>query len=277
MIKELAYEHKAIFVLITLLLVNALGFAGWRAFADRAMKCVQYQGPRPGKAMNYLIAGNVAQPAQAFAFLLGDLEGEVVFCNYRQGGWNARLSAEEICRDMNMRISGLGGDTLVRIYAISCGDIVARYLESMSALVPYAQIEIVAINPAPEAKVLKPYARWGLRIVAPLIEVACHAAGFLSCIPLIPSKGSWHSPILLADQWMEIAYAKPPHKTALTTGVILSSHDAFLVNEEVSEYFSEVRKIEIAAEHATTLIYPEVFAKACQLATEARNPQQIVR
>lgn len=264
----------ALAILLAAALLNAAIFTVFQIMIDKSMRCVQYQGPRPNRPINYLIAGNVAQPEQAFEFLLGDLEGETIFCNYRQYGWSIQESANEILSDIWTRTKDLPERAFVRIYAVSCGDIVARHLEDMCTMLPFADVEVVAINPASNPQLLKPYAKWGLRIVTPIMKVFCHAIGFLSCIPCIPSTGSWHSLTLLTDQWLAIAYSDAPHKTDLTTGAIISSQDEFLVNEKVREYFSGVRIIEVNAGHADVQNHPIEFADACQLATEANNRQQ---
>ncbi len=272
--------------LVVLVVANIWGFIIFRINVSRSVECAQYQGPRPGKAINYLLAGNVAQPEQAFDFLLGDLEGEVVFCNYRQNGWSVTESTNRIFRDILVRVPWMYHDGfgmirnskekfLVRVYAVSCADIVARHLDDASKFLPPSiNLEIIAINPASSPQLLKPYMKWGLKIVTPIMKTFCYAIGFLSCIPCIPSTGSWHSLILLTDQWMELAYSDAPHVTDSTVGAILSTQDAFLVNENVREYFSGVRLFEIDAGHADVQHHAVEFAGACQRAIEASNRQQ---
>lgn len=261
MFKEFFEAHRILCIIGAVALVNALAFTVWRIGVDKSLTCVQHQTPRPNQPLNYLIAGNVAQPEQAFQFIADDLKGEVIYCNYQQHGWSAKHSAEEICLDIAQRVDKSNRQT-VRVYTISCEDLVARYLEDL--IVPYVDLEIVAINPQSSPRVLKPYTKWGLKIVAPLLEIVCHGTGFLSLIPFIPSTGSWHSPILLADQWMHIAYCEPPQKTDQTLGVVLSGQDAFLVNAEVSKYFCDTWKIEIDTPHAETKTYANMFASACE-------------
>lgn len=271
--------------LLVLAVANVVAFAIFQAVVDKSVDCVQYQSPRPGKAINYMLAGNVAQPEQAFDFLLGDLEGEIVLCNYRQTGWNAKRSMECIFHDILRRANQMSHNTLgltqdptekilVRIYAVSCADIVARYLDAESESLSLVNLEIIAINPASSPQLLKPYMKWGLKIVTPIMRVFCHAIGFLSCIPCIPSTGLWHSLILLTDQWTELAYSDAPHVTDSTVGAVLSTQDAFLVNENVREYFSGVRPFEIDAGHADVQHHAVEFAGACQRAIEASNRQQ---
>lgn len=270
MVREMVTQHPVRCILILVAVMNMLLFTGWRMCVDKSLQCVQYRAAKDlGHPINYLIAGNVAQPEQGFAFLLDELEGEIVFCNYQQCGWSPEQSAEEICADIQQRLDGLSGETLVRIYAVSCGDIVARYLESMSALIPYADIEIIAINPASSPQLLKPPIKWGLKIVAPLLKGVCHLAGFASCIPFIPGTDSWHSPILLADQWMELAWSNAPHETSSTVSAIISTNDEFLVNEEIVKYFEGVRIIEVVSKHADAKGHGREYARACQLAIEA--------
>lgn len=246
-------------ILIALLLVaNSMMYLLVRYYGNKGANLVKlretYSPQR--QPINYLIAGNLAQPGQTAAFLLDELEGDIILCDYRQLGWDPHKMFQDIREDI---LYENGADASnVRIIAISCGDMVARYLESLH----FGCLEVISINPAADQQSLRTPILWGLRLAAPLIKLAAVLLGCLSFIPVIPASGSRYSLALLADQWWQLALGEVPHCVRNTTGIILSNHDVFLDNAEVREYFEGVPTVTVEAGHADTIGSADKFLTA---------------
>lgn len=193
--------------------------------------------------MVYLIAGNLNQPEPAFEFMMSEVEPNWTYVNFETQGWSARQTAKVIIDDIQEN------DYKARVFAISVGDRVARYLEEGLG----EEIEIYNINPCSSRKALKPEWR-ALTSLALPVEAICHLGlGWLSVIPFIGVEdGKSYSLITLIDQYWIMAYDRPPLETTETSGTLLSTEDEFLRNDYLKELFDNGRIIEIETSHADT-------------------------
>jgi len=236
-------------ILLMILLGNAASFivmrAWWQESGSLSAKLVRMRRPQEGDAGEtvFLIAGNLAQPKAAFKFLAPQLQERrcAALC-YKMIGWSALETARTIVR--------AAGEGTAVVYAISLGDQVARHLET---LMPRGRLKILAINPCPSRMALRKWVRWLLTVVAPVFWVVCHLLGWLSVIPMIPATGGKYSLILLADQYMALAYGLTPWTTTRTRGVILSQHDKLLDNRYLKSLFKKSRIIRIPTKHGDTV------------------------
>lgn len=195
--------------------------------------------------MIFLSAGNLAQPREAFRFLRSILKRkQFAFLKFKMIGWSALETAKAVTR-------AVGPDDQVTVYAISVGDHVARYLE-VSAISD--RLEVYTINPCSNCRALRQGLRILLTIAAPIFWVICHMLGWVSIIPFIPATGRKYSLILLADQYMVIAFDKPPLHTSRTRGVVLSATDELLDNNYLEqEAFVGVRVARVPTRHGDTV------------------------
>ncbi len=228
--------------------------------------------------MTYLVAGNLNQPAAAFQFLKPELSWCTQNVNYRMIGWNAKSTArqiaDEICAMMPKK---------AMVYTISLGDHVARYVEEYlrgSLELLGIDLEIIAINPCTTVDFMIPPLGALLKIGAPVFEVACHALGWLSVIPVIPTVGGRCSLILLADQYWTIAYDRPPHETSHTIGVICSKpdeekdQDGLLDNGQIRSYFGQQGEpifVTIKTSHGNTVGAAEAYRDGIEMASVWRK------
>lgn len=203
--------------------------------------------------MNYFVAGNVNQPDTAFKFLEDKLDGGITYVTYNNlKGCSMRLITQQVLDDIGER------GCKARIFGISIGDYVSRFAEA-----EFSEIKTVAINPEPHPKILKPHARYGLGIVTPIMEALTVPLGWVSHVPLPFAKNHKFSLAFLADQWRDIAYlTDAPWVTADTIGVICSSDDEFLLNDEIADYFANVPTITIESRHGDTEGNAAAYAEA---------------
>lgn len=250
-------ENWPLALLVLLLVANSMTYLLVRHYGNKGAELIKLCEVDDNQPTTYIIAGNLAQPDNTGEFLLDELEGDIVFCRYRQLGWNPLQMADDVLEDIEIRNNSAARK--VRVVAISCGDMVARCLEYAK---PEAPFEVSAINPAADQSLLRTPMSLGLGLVAQLLSVAALLLGCLSFIPVIPASGSRYSLALLADQWWQLALGEVPHCVRNTTGIILSSHDVFLNNAEVREYFEGVPTVTVEAGHADTIGSADKFLTA---------------
>lgn len=231
-------------LLFLVFVINIVSFAIGRRLCNLGMTLVS---PKPAKGgrLNYFLAGNLNQPEAAYAFLLPEIDGEVIFARYRLLGWNARYSARKICQ--HIRLS----KRRARVFTLSVSDSVGRELERMLG----ERVEIIAINPASDPSLIGRPFRIALRIVTPIMFVLCYLLGWLSVLPLIPTVGGRYSLILLTDQWLTLAYGCFPLPEGGTKVVVCSLEDEFLDNAEVLNFFvdPQTQIVAVDATHGNTV------------------------
>lgn len=254
-----------ILAVLAVLLANCVTFAMFRAVVCSAgwtSGVLRRQNPDSVRAerANYLIAGTLNQAEAAFQFLEPYLTGDVIYVQFQSIGWDARATAQHIAED----VYPYQYDE-VDIYAISVGDHVARYLDAYFDDCETTQVRIIAINPCPIIDCVRPQLRPYLKPLTPLFEVGCHALGWLSTAPIIPTAGGRYSLILLADQLWQTAWDQPPHSTSHTVGLICSrvsnkehnDADDLLSNAAIREYFDtasgKIETVHINTAHGDTI------------------------
>ncbi len=253
-------SHPALFLIF---FVNMLSFAVTRfCWATTGKTGAELEVIRPiadGKKMYYLVAGCVNQPRSAFRFLIDELkDGGVTFVNYQAvRGCNIESIAEQVIADAKEHRYD------VRVIGISIGDYVGREVE---AQIPNAKS--VGINPEPEASVLRPYANIASKVGSVLLEVLTVPLGWLSAIPWYSDCGNRFSTAFIADQFVDIGFARASYVTGNTEGIIISQRpgkaegDEFLSNQAISEYFSGVPIAEARTGHGNTVGGADEFLAA---------------
>lgn len=240
-------------VVLALMALNALSYAAarwsWRRSGQFGAELVVAKPADESGVMNYYVAGNVNQPDVAFKFMEDDLDGGITYVMYREDrGCDMRLIARQVINDARLH------NYKARVIGISIGDLVGRYAED-----ELNRVQTIAINPEPDPRFLKPWARWSLRIGTPIMKVLMVPCGWLSQLPL--ARG--FSLAFLADQWWEIAYRSdtPTGKDRLIN-VICSTRDQFLNNIFIKQTYGGV-PIEFAdADHGNTVDMADAYAVA---------------
>lgn len=201
--------------------------------------------------MTYLIAGNLNQPQSAFNFMMSEVGANYTYVKFGVQGWNAKATAKAIIKDIRSH------DYKARVFTISIGDQVARYLEDELG----TEVELYSINPCSYRDALQPkYCELTTTWALPA-EILCHLIGWPTMFPSIEVGGGDYSLVMLVDQYWEIAYNKPPLKTSCTQGVVLSINDEILDNDYLRSLFSETRIVEIDTAHADTWAAAEEYLK----------------
>lgn len=208
-------------------------------------------GDEANREMTYLIAGNLNQPQPAFNFMTSELDANFTYVKFAVQGWNAKATAKAIIKDIRKH------NYEARVFAISIGDQVARYLEDELG----AEVEIYSINPCSYKDTLQPkYCELTTTWALPA-EILCHLLGWPTMFPSIEVGGGDYSLVMLVDQYWEIAYGKPPLKTSCTRGVVLSTNDEVLNNDYLRSLFGETKIVEIDTAHADTWAAAEEYLK----------------
>lgn len=240
-------------VILVVAILNILSFAAARVYWWLSGKTGGVFKPHLAEQVNqeiderimtYLIAGNMAQPESAFEFMKSEFGQNYTYVSFSIYGWNAKTAAKYIAEDIKEH------DYKARVFTISLGDHVARYLEADVEL--KGKLEIYVINPCPNRSVLqKPYDTV-LRFCAPLAKGACYMVGWLSVLPVIPCDGGNYSLILLIDQFYGIYYDSPPLGASQTYGIVCSQRDEFIRNEVVEKIYLDAEIAEIDTVHGDT-------------------------
>lgn len=239
-----------------MLLVNAVSFVlariFWRVTGKLSAKLDMpwERKTRDIKDIVVLSPGNLAQPRGAFGFLFPLLrEKRCIFLKFKMIGWSAKSTVKTVLKATQDADS-------IMVFTISLGDQIARRLEKTSV---WKKLDVCAINPCPSRKALKPIWRWLLTFLGPVFWVFCHAIGWLSIIPLIPGTGGKYSLVLLADQYMTLAYSRPPRCTTRTKRVLLSRNDELLRNAYLERFFRRANIEWVPCGHADTVRQKPVF------------------
>ena len=207
----------------------------------------------------YMIAGILNQPEAAFEFAKPYFSGKrQVYLQFKSIGWDARSTANAILHDAE-----LNGDTASIICTISASEHVANYLHATDTV--STEFNFVSVNPCPTRAAVQKQWRWMLVAGAPLFEGVCHALGWLSVIPIIPTPGGNYSLILLADQFWTVTYDEaviPPQVVA--SKVIISSEDELLDNDYLCDYLTGAEIVEISTHHGDTIGAAEYYAKGLE-------------
>lgn len=239
--------------------VNALTFivarVWWKWHGDLAADLEYEDDEIDDEVRTYLIAGNLNQPRKAFEFLGDLLTGPRAYARFQMRGFSAKDTADAIIDD-------IAWDSVkkAQIYTISLGDHVARHLETDLE----SGVLVYAINPCPWFLMLKTHWLILLTIMGPLLEIFCHALGWLSIIPIIPTVGGRYSLVLLADQYITMVYDLPHNHTDQTLGVCLSVHDEFLNNQNVRRYFPLAKTEIVDCGHGDTVGHADAYYAALQ-------------
>lgn len=243
-------------LLWTALLLNSLTYFSmrtlWYATGKVAAELKVVRKADDDNAMTYLVAGNINQPIRAFEWLMDRIKGGITFVNYAEKrGCSMKQIARQVIDDAKSH-----GYAKVCIIGISIGDYVGRWAES-----ELDNATTVAINPEPSSEFLRPYAKWGLRVLTPLMELATIPMGWLSHVICVRKEFSF---AFLADQWRDIAYlTDAPHVTDSTRCVISSGRmDEFLRHDVIDDYFEGVPMSIIDVRHGTTEANPSIYAQA---------------
>lgn len=264
-------------IVLTLLFFNTVSFMALRAtwFTEGKYGAkLEVLRPAPdGGKMYYLVAGCVNQPHSAFGFIADELAGGITLVNYQAvRGCSIKTIAKQVIEDAKAH------DYDVRVIGISVGDYVARRVE---AEIPGAKS--VAINPEPDASILRPYANVASKVGSVLVEALTFPLGWLSAIPWYNGCGNRFSTAFIADQFRDIGfirsypnttrprlgnYQRVEHSTKDTVGVIISNRpgkaegDEFLSNSAIREYFNGVPIAVAKTGHGNTVDGATEFLKA---------------
>ncbi len=246
-------------LLLSLIMLNTLSFIVariiWWLRDDLSAKIIMPRKKLQSedeKEIIFLAAGNLAQPEKAFEFLRPVFERKpYAFLQFKMIGWDSRATAKAIIDE------SIKSGKNVTLWTISVGDHVGRYLEGYF----FGQQEfkrggtrIYAVNPCPTRRALRAGLRGLLMIAAPILWVIAHLLGWLSIVPFIPATGGKYSLILLADQYMGIAYDMCPKNTSQTQGIILSTQDELLDNEFLEKgYFTCIKIVYVSTRHGDTV------------------------
>lgn len=231
-------------VILGAILLNAITFVvarvWWSLRGELAATLETHIGDPEDVTMTYLIAGNLNQADTAFKFMESELGSNYTFVQFNTKGWSAKATAKLIAKDI--RDHGYYG----RIFTISLGDHVARYLEQELG----RKIEVYAINPCPNRDALQSPFRTVLRFATPFAETLCHTLGWVSYLPIVPAFGGKYSLALLIDQYWNIYYDYPPLGASQTYGVICSTEDSFLDNDELGCFYLDANIEYVNAGHS---------------------------
>lgn len=194
-----------------LLVLNALSFTLARVLLGQngglAGTLEPHVSDENCREMVYLIAGNLNQPEPAFKFMMSEVGPNWTYVNFGTLGWSVKSTAKAIIKDIREH------NYKARVFAISVGDQVARYLEAELG----EEIKIYNINPCSTRMALQP--KWrALTSLALPVEAICHLIfGWLSVIPFIEiGGGKNYSLITLIDQYWAMAYNHLPLGTTET-------------------------------------------------------------
>ena len=233
--------------------INAASYAiarwNWRQSGQFGAELVVARPADESGIMNYYVAGNINQPDVAFKFMERDLEGGITYVMYRENrGCDMRLIARQVINDVRLH------DYKARVIGISIGDLVGRYAED-----ELYRVQTIAINPEPDPRFLKSWARWSLRIGTPIMKALLVPCGWLSQLPL--ARG--FSLAFLADQWWEIAYrSDTPTEEDSLIAVICSNRDQFLSNTFIKREYGGIPTEFADADHGNTVDMADAYVVA---------------
>lgn len=258
----------ALNVLLILVGINCLSFVvarlWWYLHGTLAAKLVVRESTsqsRTGKSA-FLIAGTLNQAEAAFEFAKPYVaDRRQVYLQFKMIGWDAYATAEAIARDLVE-----SGDVLSTIYTISVGEHVAYHLRNLqNSGEPSTRLNFISINPCPTRDAVQKRWRWMLVAGTPVFELVCHALGWISIVPVIPTAGGKFSLMTLADQFWATTYDDVSHMPIPTVSkVVLSSEDELLDNDFLREYLQNAEIVLIPTHHGDTIGAAEHYIEAME-------------
>ena len=250
-------------VVVVIAFINSISFMaamGLRYYSGvaglRTVRDVSQDEP----VMNYFIAGMLNHPEPAFQFITSYMKGGITYADFRNTGWTAWETAEAIEAHIYRHRY-----TKVRIFSISVGDHVARYLEQHYYNDDAIHLEIIAIDPCSSPTALKDSVDAAVMLGSPVVKLGCILAGWISVIPMpfLKTPGDNYSLFLLSSQITQIADCSTPGFTDHTIGVVLSEQDEFLDGDALHEYFETCPVITIPeCRHGDTIGNAEAYRQA---------------
>ena len=221
--------------------------------------CFEVEKPvSDGGVMNYFIAGNLAQPRQAFSLFTDgyasyQVDGGITYATFSTIGYRPSTVAKQIEED------ALAHNFQAHIWTISLGDEVARELESRGNL---KNMEICSINPCVDISTVSEKMRTLVKVFVIPAGAIKVALGMISYIPFIQVDGGNYSVSTLIDQYLAI-YSYRASKDAAdyknTKLVVYSQDDWFLDNNTVSQYFQGVKNVIAETEHGNTVLGKDAY------------------
>lgn len=243
-------------IILAALLLNVVTFTlariWWGIRGELAANLEKHIGDPEDDTMTYLIAGNLNQASTAFRFMEPKFGANYTFVQFTTKGWSVKATAKKIASDIRKH------DYRARVFTISLGDQVARYLERDLG----RPVAVYAINPCLDRDVVRPPLNTVLKFATPVAEVVCHGFGWLSYLPIIPSFGNKYSMMLLIDQYWAIAHEWPPLRTTQTLGVICSTNDTLLVNSVIESNYLDAEITYVEAGHSDIVNAAEAYYDA---------------
>lgn len=214
----------------------------------------------PGSGlMNYFVAGTLNQPKPAYQFIMNDIKGGVTWVSFRNTGWEAELTAKAILNHARRH-----DYKKIRVFAISVGDHVARYLEDFVRADPEIQLEVIAINPCSSPTYLNDGLRGAIK-AAPALQITKYLLGWASLLPVIPTPGEAYSVALLEDQLLQVSRVSTPRRFERTLGVVLSKNDELLDNGRIITFLpDDVATVTIDTTHGNTIDAAKLYREATQ-------------
>lgn len=247
-------------IILGAILLNAITFTlvriWWGLHGDLAATLETHIGDPEDKTMVYLIGGNLNQADTAFDFMRSEFGANYTFVQFSTKGWSPKATAKLIAQDI--REHGYQA----RIFTISLGDHVARYLEKDLG----SAVKVCAINPCPNKEALQSPLGAVLQYASPVAEVLCHTLGWISFLPIVPSWGGQYSPILLIDQYWSLCYDSPPMVTSSTDFLVCSDDDTLLRNDVLEKDYPDANVTYIDCGHSDIVNSAEKYYNAiCSL------------
>lgn len=167
----------------------------------------------------YLVAGCGNQPESAFQFILPYLKDYgVTMVDYLPGHvCDMETIAEQVVNDAKLH-----DYQRILVIGISIGDYVGRIAENRLGKIAYS----IGINPEPDSRLLKTWAKVALRVGVPVAEAVSCAAGWLSKIRWYSDCGNHFSSTFIVSQFREIAFRRDaPRVSKRMLGMILAEAD----------------------------------------------------
>lgn len=228
---------------------NVASYTYARAEFPANTKITILREAKPGEPMNFLMAGWNACPQGAYSILRQEIQGGIAYVNFNQRGWDPREMKNAIMHQAAQDRKA-GSYQKIVVYALSCSDHVARYLEDV--LNPDDQI--ITINPCTNVKMLRWHVRIGLYFAVPILFAITHLLlGWLSVIPIFSHVGGRASLALWTDQWFEMLFDNPPTNTEHTKAVLISTIDGLLDYLAQISLFSKNRRFLMKTDHGNTI------------------------
>ncbi len=213
---------------------------------------------KPGGTMNYAVPGCFNQAEASFDHWLTDElpeEDGITYVRYHNLGYSIEQTAKDVVMDAQRK-----GYDRVRVIGISIGDYVGRYAEVM-----LPNVETYAVNPEPDASLLRPGARAAAIAGSLFLKALSVPFGMLSVVPFpVLPDGDKITLSAFGDQLWSIAFAKAPKVYERTRGVIVckGDQDEFLQSREIVKYFDGVPYAEVDSNHGNVVDKAEAYKKA---------------